>query len=144
MRTARTTTLVAALSVLGLIVVVSIVVAPKTPEARFSYTTGFEFPANATIIEDGRDYTVGMVESFSSEGTSIFSFSTDAATIEKMLAATPPWRSTRTGAKSELWVNEKRPLGNNVVMAMRGDMGNGDMLAIEPDANTVWLFGWDW
>ena len=143
MRIVRTT-LIAALLVVGLFVVLSILNAPQTPEARFSRKTGFEFPTNATIIEDGRDYTVGMVESFSSEGTSIFSFSTDAATINKMLAASPPWQSAWERGKVPLWVNEKTPISNNVAMAMRGDMGNGDMLAIDPDTKTVWLFGWDW
>ena len=117
---------------------------PNTPEGWFTYHTGLPFPANATIIEHSLDYTVGIVETFSSEGTSVFVFSTDAETLEAWLNSNPPWQATWTRGEVPLWVNEKRPAGTDVAFVMRGDRGNGKLLALDIDTNTVWLFGWNY
>jgi hypothetical protein len=117
---------------------------PNTPQGWFTYSTGFEYPGNAVVVEDSRSYTTGMWETFASEGTSVFAFRTDSQTIQRWLAGPPPWQKSWTRGEVPIWVNENRPPSREFSTTMRGDMGNGDLLAIDPTANTVWLFNWNW
>ena len=117
---------------------------PTTSQDRFANTTGLEYPGNAIIVEDSRNFTTGMWETFASEGTSVFAFRADNETIQRWLASPPPWQKSWTRGEVPIWVNEKRPTSRELSTTMRGDMGDGDLLAIDPTTNTVWLFNWNW
>jgi len=117
---------------------------PKTSQGWFTHDTGLIFPPDAEVVEDSRDYSVGMVESFASEGTSVFAFKTDRATLDGWVQGKPPWQEQWNRGPVPLWVNKKRPCGEDLYLTQRGDKGNGEMLAIDPDTVTAWLFKWDW
>ncbi len=117
---------------------------PNTPEARFRWETGIELPDSAVLVDDIHDYTVGMQDSFASEGTSLLLFKVDQKTTSKILNSPAPWKSTWERGSVPVGVNAIRPSGNMIFMAETGDSGNGHMLAVDSEKNQLWLFGWDW
>ncbi|MFO7903316.1 MAG: hypothetical protein R6U98_11700 [Pirellulaceae bacterium] len=55
----------------------------------------------------------------------------------------PPWEAEWAFGKLPP-INVKLPSGENFAWVMRGDSENGELLALDLDTSTVWLFGWDW
>ena len=117
---------------------------PNTPDGRFRWTTGIELPQDAMLFNEASDYTVGMRDSFASEGTSLLVFTVDAETITKIINSPAPWNATWERGAVPLSINSNRPNGDAIFMAKTGDSGNGHMLAVDTENNQIWLFGWDW
>jgi hypothetical protein len=118
---------------------------PKTSAGWFTYKTGLTYPPDAVVLRDTRHCTLGMIETFASEGTSVFSFSTDPGRLGEWTSRQPPWAVEWQHGEV---TNRKRfhddvPAGA-VYWVMRGDAGNGDLLVVDPEAATVWLFAWAW
>ena len=117
---------------------------PNTPEGRFRWTTGIELPQGAMLVDEDSDYTVGMRDSFASEGTSLLVFTVDTEATTKIINSPAPWNATWERGAVPLRINSRRPNGDAIFMAKTGDNGNGHMLAVDTENDQIWLFGWDW
>ena len=119
-------------------------IATRTPNGRFAFDTGITLPPDAKLIEETRDYTVGMRDSFSSEGTSLLVFQVSPEGIERILASSPPWGRSWKRGPVPIGVNESRPVSDQLFLSETGDAGNGRMLAVDAVERKLWLYGWDW
>jgi len=119
------------------------ITAPGTPEEVFYYTTDIELPADAKLVDEKRDYTVGMQDSFASEGSSVLVFEIRSKDINDIVNSTPPWGEDWKRGDVPFRINPTRPEGENLFLSETGDAGNGHMLAIDADNGRLWLFSWD-
>ncbi len=87
------------------------------------------------LIDSDYDYTVGMRDSFASEGTSLLLFQVDPKTTLQITNSPAPWSATWERGSVPLRINENRPDGDDIFIARTGDSGNGHMLAVDRDNN---------
>jgi len=112
---------------------------PNTPQGRFRWATGIELPQGTMLVNEDSDYTVGMRDSFASEGTSLLVFQVEPETTTKIINLPAPWNATWERGAVPLSINSHLPKGDAIFMAKTGDSGDGHMLAVDTENDQIWL-----
>jgi hypothetical protein len=119
---------------------------PDTPKGWFTWYTDLKLPPHAQLVENKRDYTQGMSESFATEGSGCFAFKVHKATLDKWINQAPPWQDTWAhGVLTHAnWCSSRSKPGYPVYYATTGDNSSGRMLVIDPKRGTASLHKWSW
>lgn len=114
---------------------------PSTPQEKFTYETGYAWPADAVLVDSKDDYRQG----FKLEGTTAIHIRTTPEKALAWLSGKPPFgEEWKRGADSMVFINTQEKLIEHMRYCAQGGQRAGDSLTIDPATGDAWYYHWQW